>query len=159
MKTIYPCNVNQTMVKIFNRNFTCFFFFLFQALTPKGAQGSLGMTTLNVLVTPVQAFFMEALITFVLVLTVEAVCDERRSDIKGSAPLAIGLSVAACNLAAVSLLSQSLNYCHWSIQHRPQSTNHNTLSIVEDFLYDRKVKSDYRGHKLGCPLLPVTLQR
>jgi aquaporin related protein len=77
------------------------------------------MTTLNVLVTPVQAFFMEALITFVLVLTVEAVCDERRSDIKGSAPLAIGLSVAACNLAAVSLLSQSLNYCHWSIKHRP----------------------------------------
>jgi len=93
--------------------------FVFQALTPKGEQGSLGMTTVNGLVTPVQAFFIEALITSVLVLTVEAVCDERRSDIKGSAPLAIGLSVATCNLAAVSLLSQSLNYCHWSIQHLP----------------------------------------
>jgi aquaporin related protein len=87
--------------------------FVFQALTPKGEQGSLGMTTVNELVTPVQAFFMEAVITFVLVLTVEAVCDDRRSDIKGSAPLAIGLSVATCALAAVSLLSQSLNYCHW----------------------------------------------
>ena len=77
------------------------------------------MTTISVEVTPLQAFFMEALITFVLVLTVEAVCDDRRSDIKGSAPLAIGLSVVACNIAAVSLLSQSLNDCHWSIQHRP----------------------------------------
>jgi len=77
------------------------------------------MTKIHDNVTPLQAFFMEALITFVLVFTVEAVCDERRSDIKGSAPLAIGLSVVACNLAAVSLLSQSLNYCHWSIQHQP----------------------------------------
>jgi len=83
--------------------------FVFQALTPKDEQGSLGMTTVHDLVTPLQAFFMEALITFVLVLTVEAVCDERRSDIKGSAPLAIGLSVATCHLAAVSLLSQSLS--------------------------------------------------
>jgi hypothetical protein len=109
------------------------------------------MTTVHEDVTPVQAFFMEALITFVLVLTVEAVCDDRRSDIKGSAPLAVGFSVAACNLAAVSLLSHSLNYCHWSIQHRPYSTNHNSLSIVEEFLYcfllRQETKGDYRGRE------------
>jgi len=80
-----------------------------QALTPKGEQGSLGMTTVNELVTPVQAFFMEAVITFVLVLTVEAVCDDRRSDIKGSAPLAIGLSVATCALAAMKYTGASMN--------------------------------------------------
>jgi len=68
--------------------------------------GSLGMTEVHKDVTTVQAFFMEALITFVLVLTVEAVCDERRGDNKFSAPLAIGLSVTTCNIAAVSLLSQ-----------------------------------------------------
>jgi aquaporin related protein len=88
-------------------------------VTPKEAEGSLGMTTVNELVTPLQAFFMEALITFVLVITVEAVCDDRRTDIKGSAPLAIGLSIATCHLGAVSLISQSLNYCDWSIQHQP----------------------------------------
>jgi glycerol uptake facilitator-like aquaporin len=70
---------------------------------------SLGMTTINSKVTPVQGFFMEALITFVLVLTVEAVCDDRRSDIKGSVPLAIGLSIATCHLGAVS--STRLLYC------------------------------------------------
>jgi glycerol uptake facilitator-like aquaporin len=77
---------------------------LLQALTPKDVRNSLGMTTISGLVTPLQGFFMEALITFVLVLTVEAVCDDRRTDVKGSAPLAIGLSITTCHLGAVSLI-------------------------------------------------------
>jgi aquaporin related protein len=79
-------------------------YLLFQALTPKDVRNSLGMTTISDLVTPLQGFFMEALITFVLVLTVEAVCDDRRTDVKGSAPLAIGLSITTCHLGAVSVI-------------------------------------------------------
>ena len=80
-----------------------------RALTPYEALGNLGMNTVDYPVRPVQAFFMEALVTFVLVFTVEAVCDERRTDIKGSAPLAVGLAVAVGNLASTEYTGASLN--------------------------------------------------
>lgn len=48
-----------------------------------------------------QACGVEFLATFVLVFTIFGVCDKKRDDVKGSAPLAIGFSASACCLVAV----------------------------------------------------------
>jgi glycerol uptake facilitator-like aquaporin len=50
-----------------------------------------------------QAFFIEMLITAVLVFTVFASCDGKRTDLNGSTPLTIGFSVTVCHLFAVSI--------------------------------------------------------
>lgn len=47
---------------------------------------------------------MELFITFQLVFTVFATCDPNRHDLKGSAALAIGLSVCVGHLFAVGVL-------------------------------------------------------
>lgn len=48
------------------------------------------------------ALVVELFITFQLVFTVFATCDNKRSDLKGSSALAIGLSVCIGHLFAVS---------------------------------------------------------
>ena len=76
---------------------------ILKGLTPAEVQASLGATTIDSSLTTLQGFGVELLITFVLVLTVFASSDSYRNDLKGSAPLSIGLSVAVCHLFAVSL--------------------------------------------------------
>jgi aquaporin-4 len=71
-------------------------------LTPVALHGQLGLTTVNPELTKEQGFGVELIITFVLVLTVFACCDSNRTDLNGSAPLTIGLSVTLCHLFAVS---------------------------------------------------------
>lgn len=53
------------------------------------------------MLTPTQGFGVEFFATFTLVLVVFGVCDENRRDLKGSAPLIIGLYVTAAILAMV----------------------------------------------------------
>ena len=58
-------------------------------------------TEINKGVNSAQAFGIEFMVTFVLVFTVFATCDESRADPKGSGPLSIGLAVTLGHLAFV----------------------------------------------------------
>jgi|ERR1712142_232923 len=70
---------------------------------------ALGLNEISPSITASQGFGIELLATFQLVLCVIAVTDKRRRDVTGSAPLAIGLSVALGHLAAISYTGCGIN--------------------------------------------------
>ncbi|GFY75644.1 aquaporin AQPAe.a [Trichonephila inaurata madagascariensis] len=82
---------------------------LLKAITPEAQRGALGSTLVNEGLTSVQGLGVEFCITFVLVLTVFAACDEHRLDVQGSVPLAIGLSITACHCFAIRYTGSSMN--------------------------------------------------
>lgn len=59
-------------------------------------------TQVNMSISVGQALVVELFITFQLVFTVFATCNDKRNDLKGSSALAIGLSVCIGHLFAVS---------------------------------------------------------
>ncbi|XP_041848582.1 aquaporin-4 isoform X2 [Melanotaenia boesemani] len=77
-------------------------------VTPAAVRGSLGVTTVNSNISVGHALVVELLITFELVLTVFATCDPKRTDLGGSASLAIGFAVAIGHLFAVYWLGPIL---------------------------------------------------
>lgn len=82
---------------------------LLKVIIPESRMGGFGCNTVNGLLTPLQGFICEAVLTFLLLLTVHAVCDGKRNDLKGSAPIAIGLAVAACHFSAIQYTGSSIN--------------------------------------------------
>merc|ERR1711953_66434 len=96
---------------------------LLKAFLGELATGGVGVTalgthkvTINDVVTKVpisvgQGFGIEFFITFVLVLVVfaSAADDNNTPSVKGSAPLAIGLSITTCHLFAIPLTGSSMN--------------------------------------------------
>ncbi|XP_078087174.1 aquaporin-1a.1 [Mustelus asterias] len=78
-------------------------------ITPKSRNGTLGVNALGEGVTPGQGLGVEIIITFQLVLCVFATTDKRRSDLSGSGPLAIGLSVVIGHLMAIGFTGCGMN--------------------------------------------------
>lgn len=61
----------------------------------------IGLTLVDDNITPIQGFGIETLATFILMLTVFACLDTKRTDLNGSFPLTIGFAVTICGLFAV----------------------------------------------------------
>ncbi|KAL4624603.1 aquaporin-4-like, partial [Arapaima gigas] len=78
-------------------------------VTPASVRGGLGVTAVNSNMSVGQAFLVEFLITLELVFTVFASCDHKRSDLKGSAALAIGYAVTIGHLFAIPYTGASMN--------------------------------------------------
>ncbi|KAF3699387.1 Aquaporin-4 [Channa argus] len=78
-------------------------------VTPAAVRGSLGLTTVNSNISVGHAFLVELLITFELVFTIFATCDPKRTDLSGSASLAIGLAVVIGHLFAIPYTGASMN--------------------------------------------------
>uniref|UniRef100_A0A674AHW3 Aquaporin-4 n=2 Tax=Salmo trutta TaxID=8032 RepID=A0A674AHW3_SALTR len=82
---------------------------LLYLVTPVSVRGGLGVTMVNPKLNMGQALLVELLITFQLVFTVFATCDPKRSDLNGSAGLAIGVAVAIGHLFAIPYTGASMN--------------------------------------------------
>lgn len=74
----------------------------------------LGVVNMVSGITAGQALGMEVILTFVLLLTILAVCDERRTDLKGTTTLIVGLVVTALILSGVSAVWWSGGEVWWS---------------------------------------------
>ncbi|XP_014677619.1 PREDICTED: aquaporin-4-like [Priapulus caudatus] len=83
------------------------------AVTPASLNSSLSANTLGADVTAGQAFIVEAVVTFLLLLTVCAALDTGRT-LGGSAPLAIGIAVIIGHLFATIFVSG-----YWGLQILP----------------------------------------
>jgi aquaporin related protein len=86
---------------------------LLKAVVPDGPvdwpTNHLGANGLQSGVESYQGMIVEAMVTFILVLVVYGCCDSRRDDVKGSVPLAIGLTVTLSHLLSIGFTGAGLN--------------------------------------------------
>ncbi len=67
--------------------------YILNELVPDFAKASLSITSVHEKLNLTQAFGVEFIITFILVLTVFSCVDEERKDLNGSFPLSIGIAI------------------------------------------------------------------
>jgi len=79
--------------------------YVLMILTPPSLRGTLGATLVSKEITVGQAFGIEFMVTFILLLAVCASMDTKRTDLQGSTPILIGLTVAGCHLFGVGYFS------------------------------------------------------
>ncbi|XP_053569720.1 aquaporin-1 [Bombina bombina] len=82
---------------------------ILSGVTSNIEKNSLGLNGLSDGLTSGQGLGVEIIVTFQLVLCVVAVTDRRRTDVSGSVPLAIGLSVALGHLIAIDYTGCGMN--------------------------------------------------
>ncbi|XP_029444211.1 aquaporin-1 [Rhinatrema bivittatum] len=82
---------------------------ILQGVTSSLIPNSLGLNALAPGINSGQGLGIEIIVTFQLVLCVLATTDRRRNDVTGSAPLAIGLSVALGHLIAIDYTGCGMN--------------------------------------------------
>lgn len=79
------------------------------AITPKANRYGMGVSHINSEMTESQAFGVEVICTFVLVLTIFGTTDNRRTDLKGAVSLSIGLAAVCTHLFGIPYTGASLN--------------------------------------------------
>ncbi|CAH1134308.1 unnamed protein product [Ceutorhynchus assimilis] len=82
---------------------------ILKLILPERNVGNLGITSVSSAISLPCGMVFELIYTFVLLFVIHAVCDSRRSDLKGSAPLAIGLAVAAVHVSGIHFTGASVN--------------------------------------------------
>ncbi|XP_051943813.1 aquaporin-4 [Hippocampus zosterae] len=78
-------------------------------VTPSNLTNNMGISAVNAEVGVGKGLLVELLLTFQLVFTIFATCDSKRTDLGGSASLAIGLSVTIGHLFGIPYTGASMN--------------------------------------------------
>lgn len=78
-------------------------------VTPAAVRGSFGVNDVHSSISVGHGLLVEIIITFELVFTVFATCDSRRTDLGGSAALAIGVAVVIGHLFGIPYTGASMN--------------------------------------------------
>ncbi|XP_074646952.1 aquaporin-5-like [Tubulanus polymorphus] len=82
---------------------------ILKAMTPAVVGGAWGTNLPAGQITDAAGVFYEVILTFSLVSTIFAATDNQRTDLKGSAPLAIGIAVFIGHLAGIPFTGASMN--------------------------------------------------